>query len=194
MNKTIIYLEDALDAFGLSEKTRKYGGDHSGYDTRMLYEIQGTLESLPPAQPEHIQNNSVHLCDSCQYTYVTCPSHGNDAVFGDGDGMYNICACNKYRPISAQPELEEFEWCHDCKEYDQEKHCCHRFTKVIRNTVEELKAYPIREDEAIKYLQETGWMDQHDKEMFDKGLNVQLADDSHSYDSLIPEQPERREE
>lgn len=95
---------------------------------------------------------------------------------------------------SAQSEPEEFEWCHDCKEYDQEKHCCHRFTKVIRNTVEELKAYPIREDEAIKYLQETGWMGQHDKEMFDKGLNVQLADDSHSYDSLIPEQADMRGE
>jgi hypothetical protein len=39
---------------------------------------------------------------------------------------------------SAEP-LEEFEWCHDCKEYDQEKHCCHRWTKVIRNTVEEIK-------------------------------------------------------
>ena len=36
-------------------------------------------------------------------------------------------------------ELEEHEWCHDCKEYDQEKHCCHRWTKVIRNTVEEIK-------------------------------------------------------
>lgn len=56
------------------------------------------------AQPERIQNNAVHLCDSCQYTYVTCPSHGNDAVFGDGKGNDNICACNKYRPISAQPE------------------------------------------------------------------------------------------
>ena len=44
--------QDALDAFGLSEKTRKYGGDHSGYDTRMLYEIQDTLENLPPVQPE----------------------------------------------------------------------------------------------------------------------------------------------
>ena len=36
-------------------------------------------------------------------------------------------------------ELEDFEWCHDCKEYDQDKHCCHRWTKVIRNTVEEIK-------------------------------------------------------
>lgn len=34
---------------------------------------------------------------------------------------------------------EEFEWCGDCKEYDQEHHCCHRFTKVIRDTIEELK-------------------------------------------------------
>ena len=40
-------------------------------------------------------------------------------------------------------ELETFEFCADgknpCKEYDQEKHCCHRWTKVIRKTVEEVK-------------------------------------------------------
>jgi hypothetical protein len=44
---------------------------------------------------------------------------------------------------SAEPEPEEFEWCSrgesPCKEYDQEKHCCHRWTKVIRRTVEEMK-------------------------------------------------------
>jgi len=34
---------------------------------------------------------------------------------------------------------ESFEWCDGCKEYDQEKHCCHRFTKVIRQAVEEMK-------------------------------------------------------
>lgn len=34
---------------------------------------------------------------------------------------------------------EEFEWCTGCKEYDQEKHCCPRWNKVIRNTVGELK-------------------------------------------------------
>ena len=44
--------QDALEAFGLSEKTRKYGGDHSGYDTMMMYEIQDTIENLPPIQPE----------------------------------------------------------------------------------------------------------------------------------------------
>ena len=49
----LISRQDALDAFGLSEKTRKYGGDHSGYDTRMLYEIQDVLEGLPSAQPDN---------------------------------------------------------------------------------------------------------------------------------------------
>ena len=44
--------QDALEAFGLSEKTRKYGGDHSGYDTMMMYEIQDTIENLPPIQPK----------------------------------------------------------------------------------------------------------------------------------------------
>ena len=34
---------------------------------------------------------------------------------------------------------ESFEWCDGCKEYDQEQHCCHRFTKVIRQAVSEMK-------------------------------------------------------
>ena len=55
-------------------------------------------------------NNKVHLCDSCQYTYVTCPSHGDDAIFGDGTGNANICACNKYVPILAQPERKTGKW------------------------------------------------------------------------------------
>ena len=84
----LISRQAAIDAFGLSERTRKYGGDHSGYDTRMLYEIQDILEGLPPAEPE-----------------------------------YNTD-----------------EWCHDCKEYDQERHCCPRWNLVIRKTVDELRA------------------------------------------------------
>ena len=54
--------QDALDAFGLSEKTRKYDGDHSGYDTRMLYEIQDTIESLEPADVVQVIR-----CDDCVY-------------------------------------------------------------------------------------------------------------------------------
>ena len=43
----LISRQAAIDAFGLSEKTRKYGGDHSGYETIMLYEVQEIIDSLP---------------------------------------------------------------------------------------------------------------------------------------------------
>lgn len=43
--------QQALHTFGLSDKTRKYGGDHSGYDTIMLYEVQIALEELPSVTP-----------------------------------------------------------------------------------------------------------------------------------------------
>lgn len=31
--------------------------------------------------------------------------------------------------------MKDFEWCTDCKEYDHEKHCCPRWNKVIRTTL-----------------------------------------------------------
>ena len=37
---------------------------------------------------------------------------------------------------SAQQEFDE--WCTDCKEYDHERHCCPRFNRVIRETVNEV--------------------------------------------------------
>ena len=44
-----------------------------------------------------------------------------------------------YGVPSAQPDYKLDEWCIDCKEYDHEKHCCPRFNRVIRKTVEEVK-------------------------------------------------------
>lgn len=45
------------------------------------------------------------------------------------------------RAIRKLPSAEEesFEWCTDCKEYDQEAHCCHRWSKMIRKTVDEMQ-------------------------------------------------------
>jgi len=31
------------------------------------------------------------------------------------------------------------EWCTDCSEYNQDKHCCPRYNRVIRRAVEEIK-------------------------------------------------------
>ena len=39
---------------------------------------------------------------------------------------------------SAQPETDGF--CTDCKEYDQERHFCPRFDRVIKTTIDEMKA------------------------------------------------------
>ena len=41
-----------------------------------------------------------------------------------------------------EQEPQSFKWCTDCKEYDQEKHCCHRYSKVIRDTVDEIGQEP----------------------------------------------------
>lgn len=38
-------------------------------------------------------------------------------------------------------QYESFEFCTDCKEDDHEKHCCHRWTKFIRRTIDEMKAH-----------------------------------------------------
>ena len=45
-------------------------------------------------------------------------------------------------PSVTPQEPQTFKWCTDCKEYDQEKHCCHRWSKVIRDAVEEMKQEP----------------------------------------------------
>ncbi len=38
---------------------------------------------------------------------------------------------------SAQPDPCYDEWCTDCKEYDQDRHSCPRWNKVIRKTLED---------------------------------------------------------
>ena len=48
---------------------------------------------------------------------------------------------------SAQPEPDE--WCHDCKEYNSEKHCCPRWNRVIRETLRD--AQPSIEPDVAAY-------------------------------------------
>ena len=51
------------------------------------------------------------------------------------------CRLIENEVINKLPSAEEesFEWCTDCKEYDQEAHCCHRWSKMIKKTVEEMQ-------------------------------------------------------
>lgn len=43
-----------------------------------------------------------------------------------------------------EPEPELDEWCTDCKEYDQERHCCPRWNRVIRQTLKDVENKIVR--------------------------------------------------
>lgn len=73
------------------------------------------------------------------------------------------------------PEQKAFEWCHDCAEYDQMAHCCHRWTKVVRQTVEELKQ---------KYRGEWIPLDKRLPEQDDRVLVYTVAHEYHVWDAM----------
>lgn len=54
-----------------------------------------------------------------------------EALMAEGE-IYDI----EYDP-KRKTERKTDEWCTDCKEYDQEKHCCPRWNRVIRQTLSE---------------------------------------------------------
>ena len=68
------------------------------------------------------------------------------------------------------------------------------YEKIMQILYERIKPLPsaqpeqseITDEQAIAHLQSSGWMQNHDKEMYESGLKVRLNDDSGSYDSLIP--------
>lgn len=70
---------------------------------------------------------------------------------------------------SAQPELDE--WCTDCKEYDQERHCCPRWNRVIRETLKDVENKIVR-------CKDCKWYGRADKSRFYRGtdcLNHRIA-------------------
>lgn len=67
-----------------------------------------------------------------------------------------------------------------------------------QTTVDLLESLPsaqpeITDAQAIEHLQDSGWMQNHDKQMYEMGLRENLSDDGDSYDALLPSaQPERK--
>ena len=58
---------------------------------------------------------------------------------------------NKIRQLPSAEE-ESFEWCTDCKEYDQEQHCCHRWSKIIKKTVDEMQIVRCKDCKYAEYI------------------------------------------
>lgn len=72
---------------------------------------------------------------------------GEEPLVWDDDSDYELGQRSQWKvdklaieSVPPEREAKLNEWCFDCKEYDQERHCCPRWNRVIRNTVEELKA------------------------------------------------------
>ena len=93
-------------------------------------------------------------------------NQGYDLGFKDGK--------EKAKPL--EQETQTFKWCETCKEYDQEKHCCHRWSKVIRDTAEEMKQEqePILDKirAEIEQIEINGHI--RDVECFRAGINIAL--------------------
>ncbi len=78
--------------------------------------------------------------EAIQELEVLKENYWDDDGYGHETKQYDDTMLALDMAIKAlEQEPQTFKWCTNCKEYDQEKHCCHRWSKVIRNTVEEMK-------------------------------------------------------
>lgn len=103
---------------------------------------------------------------------------------GDRKGDHLREATKKVDTISRHAAIEIVDF--ECGEW-----------RGLANTIEKrLSDLPSAEPEitdiqAIEQLQASGWMQSHDKQMYEAGLKERLSDDGDSYDALSPPaQPE----
>lgn len=59
---------------------------------------------------------------------------------GNNDVVKAMTAWKEWIKGLPSAQLEPDQWCTDCAEYDSERHCCPRWNRVIRHTVDDLKA------------------------------------------------------
>lgn len=109
------------------------------------------LDELPSAQPEIIKRTAETEQNIPNGELISrkaaIEALGEEPIVWDDDADYELGQRSQWKADklaieSVPPEREAKlnEWCTDCKEYDQERHCCPRWNRVIRNTVEEIKA------------------------------------------------------
>lgn len=67
---------------------------------------------------------------------------------------------------------ESFGWCKGCKEYDTEKHCCHRYSSFIRESLQDNINAVLEDIKAeLQTLADDEW---NQKVMADKGLELAI--------------------
>lgn len=92
--------------------------------TSVHSELARKLRQLPTI-PQTICDND---CEHC--SWVECPLPQTAIKH------FGAIECPKCGQLIYNDETE-YEWCKGCKEYDTEKHCCHRWSSFIRYTLQD---------------------------------------------------------
>ena len=125
-------------------------GNLSNLLRRIFQIITGVNGEQYPCKPDIFEKTYEEVSDDClqsaqpERAIKDC----RNCKFGGYNDHWNtnFCYCSddcnnwdKWEP-SAQPDLDE--WCTTCKEYDQERHCCPRWNRVIKETLMEAQPEP----------------------------------------------------
>ena len=94
-----------------------------------------TAESVQNVQNEDLISKKAAIDAECEVCKIA-PKKGRGH-----NCTYYVHGCKEIECLralpSVQPEMNLDEWCTDCKEYDQERHCCPRWNRVIRQTLKD---------------------------------------------------------
>ena len=94
------------------------------------------LERMSSVQPEtHDKRTETHVCDCISRQAAIDAIQKWGLIDGLSEGQAIEILADEEKVPSAQPDLDE--WCTDCSEYDQERHCCPRFNRVIREALKD---------------------------------------------------------
>ena len=134
---------------------KDYGMPHNCYDCDLhnYHECDLTGESIEEdycwngdSREKHCPLREVEAIEALDQEPTTKNDLGVDCISREqAINAVNMCSNSEtilnlqQLPSITPQEPQTFKWCTDCREYDQEKHCCHRWSKVIRDTVEEMK-------------------------------------------------------
>ena len=106
----------------ISEIITESGVDKNAHTNDVLRKVAHGLEELPTI-PQTVCDND---CEHC--SWVECPLPQKPIKH------FGAIECPKCGQLIYDDETE-YEWCKGCKEYDTEKHCCHRWSSFIRYTL-----------------------------------------------------------
>ena len=101
---------------------RMLSGYHYPEERQQLESFSEWLNELPTI-PQTVCDND---CEHC--SWVECPLPQKPIKH------FGAIECPKCGQLIYDEETE-YEWCKGCKEYDTEKHCCHRWSSFIRYTL-----------------------------------------------------------